>query len=70
MLDPLTDREKEVLSTLVDVWDQNDSPLPGRLSYGDVFRLLDRLGVPRPVRLSAFIEKVDGHNLPNQGEPS
>lgn len=62
MIDPLTEREKEVLSTLVEVWDENDSPLPGNLSYDDVFRLLDRLGVPRPARLSAFIEKVDRPN--------
>lgn len=70
MIDPLTEREKRILSTFVEVWDEHHGSLSEGLSYGDVFCLLDRLGVPRPTRLSALIDKVDGpeSKQPNRGD--
>lgn len=59
MIEPLSDVEKEVLTAIVEGWGEDGYRLPGDISYDAVFRLLDRLGVPRPPGLVAFIKAVD-----------
>lgn len=62
----LTEREKEILNNVVQVWDNyGEARLQGNISYGELFDLLDKLGLERPIRLSAFIESVDN---PKPGE--
>lgn len=56
----LNDREKEILNDVVEVWDERgNAALQGNISYAELFALLDKLGLQRPARLSAFIESVD-----------
>lgn len=52
----LSDREKEILNNIVETWDEGDNPLPGHMSYGEVFDLLDKLGLKRPRWLTSFLE--------------
>ncbi len=46
----LTDREKQILETLLDCWADQDHPLAGDLSYQDAIDLMKKLEV-EPARL-------------------
>jgi len=54
----LTDREKYILNQVVDGWDNEGAHLTGDISYNEAFEALDKLGLKRPVQLSAFLHEV------------
>ena len=57
----MSEEEKEILNCMVQAWDENNAPLPGDICYQQVFDLLDKLGLDRPVRLLAFIDFTKKH---------
>jgi len=53
----LTEREKEILNCMVGAWEENDAPMIGGCSYAEVFETLERLGLMKPTKLEAQIER-------------
>lgn len=55
----LDDREREILNCLLHAWEENDAPLPGGISYGEAFELFERLGLDKPAKLIAWMDKME-----------
>jgi len=45
----ITQRDREIVRTLVEYWDRTDGGLPGFCSYQDVADLCDKFSIPQPV---------------------
>jgi hypothetical protein len=52
----LSDREREILNCIVQGW---NGDLVGHVSYQEAFELLDRLGLQRPARVVAELERLE-----------
>ena len=62
-----SDREKKILQTWLEYWQDADSPLAGNLTYQEVFDLCTKLGIGQPTKLAQFIEQHSGEKyVPQQ----
>ncbi len=59
----LTKEDLEVIKCLIDVWDENDAPLPSGLTYNMAFETLKKLGFEPPETISAWISMAESMNL-------
>ena len=50
-----TERDTRVIECLLNQWDQGSHGLWGDLSYQDVFDLCDKMGLPHPPNIVAYI---------------
>ena len=48
--------EKRIIETLLSSWDKDGAPLSGDISYQDVFKLCDKLGLKHPPHIKKFCE--------------
>ena len=55
----INERSKEVIQFLLESWDNDGAPLPGDMSYGQVFAMCDEIGVPHPPNIKAFCDEMD-----------
>lgn len=58
----LTEKEKDILKSMVSCWDESKSPLAGGISYNAVFAFLEKMGLdPKKCCpcLNAFIDDVE-----------
>lgn len=53
----LTQREKEILNCMVETWEENNAPMIGDCCYQEVFETLERLGLMKPEKLEAELQR-------------
>lgn len=56
----LSERGIEILNCMVQAWEENDAPLPGDISYAEVFEWLGKLKADQPMKL---VQKCIGDNF-------